>query len=598
MTSKSTLICAALAATVTLSHAQMTLLSHFSANQSGGFSAGEIAAFDKGTDRLFVTSSGSSVYRINIFNMANPLAVTGTGTIDFSTAFGATANMRGLSSVAVNSDKGFGVAALLPTANATTAGKIGYFNLATGAVIGTVDVGFHPDSVSFSPDGSRLIVVNEGEFNANTNTGGTGNLNTNSGNVNAPGSLTVVNVSTINSGNLANLTSLTAVTRDFSSGNLGAGVNLNGIRNSNLTAVQTSGTFINAVPDFSTPAIGIENAIEPEYASVIGDKVYVSLQDNNAIGEYDLTTDTWTKVTSLGTITQTIDANNTGSPVISISQSVKGLPMPDTIATYTAGGKTYVVTANEGDARNDDRDLSRFGDVAGIDNMNPLVDTDSPSNFLNTGTNANNGVRSDAQLGRLNISRLDGDTDGDGKIDAPTMIGTRSMSIWEVTAGGLTRVYDSGSFFETYIRDNDAAGWVDDRSDDKGPEPEGLTLGEIEGRTYAFIGMERTNGILMLDVTNPTNVTMSGYQRVVETDGSPTSGTPHRPESLSFVSAADSPNGQNLLIVGFEGTGNGSEAASERIAIFSVVPEPSTALLLGVAGVALALRRRARRVAA
>ncbi|MFZ4780630.1 MAG: choice-of-anchor I domain-containing protein, partial [Terrimicrobiaceae bacterium] len=303
-----------------------------------------------------------------------------------------------------------------------------------------------------------------------------------------------------------------------------------------------------------------------------------------------------TKVTNLGTITQTIDANDTGTPVISISQSVKGLPMPDSVATYTAGGKTYVVSANEGDARVDDRDLSRFGDVAGNDSMNGIVDTDGPSNFLNSSANANNGVRADAQWGRLNISRLDGDTDADGKIDAPTMIGTRSMSIWEVTAGGLTRVYDTGSLFETYISLNDTAGWVDSRSDDKGPEPEGLTLGEIAGRTYAFIGMERTNGIFMLDVTDPANVTMTGYHRIVVGNGAGSSGTPYRPESLSFVSAADSSNGQNLLIVGFEG--DGTNAVSEQIAIFSVVPEPSTAWLLGVAGVALALRRRARRVAA
>ena len=576
MKSKFFLTCAALAATATVSPAQLTLLSHFAANQAGGSSAGEIAAFDKGTDRLFVTSSGSSVYRINVFNMADPSSVTTHSTIDFSTSFsGSAANMSGLSSVAVNSGKGFGVAALIPNSSSGVVGKVGFFNLSTGANIGTLDVGYHPDSVSFSPDGAKLIVVNEAEFVPS----GT----------NRPGSISVIDVSSINSGNLANLISLTPTTRDFSPGNLDTGVTLNGVRNSNVAAVGTSGAFITTVPDFSTPASGIENAIEPEYASVIGNKVYVSLQDNNAIAEYDLTTDKWTKVTNLGTITQTIDANDTGG-TISISQAIKGLPMPDSVATYTAGGKTYVVSANEGDARVDDRDLSRFGDVAGNDSMNGIVDTDGPSNFLNSSANANNGVRADAQLGRLNISRLDGDTDADGKIDAPTMIGTRSMSIWEVTAGGLTRVYDTGSLFETYISLNDTAGWVDSRSDDKGPEPEGLTLGEIAGRTYAFIGMERTNGIFMLDVTDPANVTMTGYHRIVVGNGAGSSGTPYRPESLSFVSAADSSNGQNLLIVGFEG--DGTNAVSEQIAVYSVVPEPSAAWLLGAVGLAAALRRR------
>ena len=136
--------------------------------------------------------------------------------------------------------------------------------------------------------------------------------------------------------------------------------------------------------------------------------------------------------------------------------------------------------------------------------MNPLVDTDAPSNFLNTTTNANNGVRSDANLGRLNISRIDGDTDADGKIDDIRMLGTRSMSIWEKQPDRtLLRVSDTGSFFETHLRDFDSAGWVDGRSHDKGSEPEGLTLGAIDGHTFAFVGMERTNGIFMFDITNP-----------------------------------------------------------------------------------------------
>lgn len=559
-----------------VAHAQFTLLSNISANQAGGFSAGEIAAFDSVTDRLFVTSSGNGTHRVNIFDMSNPSAISATGTpIDFSTTFGGNAtNMLGLSSVAVNSSKGFGVASLIPTANTTTLGKIGFFNLSTGATIGTLDVGYHPDSVTFSPDGQKLVVVNEGEFNASSGT-------------NAPGSISVIDVSSINTGNHANLTSLTPTTRDFTAGNLSGNASISGIRNSNVAAVGTSGTFIANVPDFTNVANQNPNAIEPEYASVIGDKVYVSLQDNNAIGEYDLATDKWTKVTNLGTITQTIDSsdqNNAGvtNNLIAINQSVKGLPMPDTIATYTSGNKTYVVTANEGDARVDDRDVSRFGDIAGNDSMNNIIDQNAPSNLPLTQT----GVRANEALGRLNVSRLDGDTDADGKIDDPTMIGTRSFSIWEVTETGLTRVYDSGSFFETYISLNDPSGWVDSRSDDKGPEPEGLVLGEIDGKTYAFIGMERTNAIFMFDVTDPTNASFFGYNRI--SSGS----IPARPEGMAFVSAADSPNGQNLLIVGFEGDG---AASTERLAVYSVVPEPSTYALLAVSALGLGLFLRRRR---
>ena len=556
------------------SYAQMSLLSNFSANYGNGTSAGEIAGFDKVSKNLFVTSSSSAAYQINIFDLSNPSSAVGVGAIDFSSSFGSKADMSALSSVAINSAKGFGVASLIPTANTTTPGKVGFFNLSTRTSLGTIDVGYHPDSVSFSPDGSKLIVVNEGEFNASSAT-------------NAPGSISVIDVSSINSGNLANLLSLTPVTRDFSSGNLSSGVSLSGIRNSNLAAIGTGGTFISSVPDFTQAANQDPNAIEPEYASVIGDKVYVSLQDNNAIGEYDLTQNLWTKVTNLGTITQTIDAsdqNNSGAAnnLIAINQSVKGLPMPDAIAAYTSGNKTYVVTANEGDARNgDDRDVSRFGDIGGNDSMNNIIDQNAPSNFPLTQT----GARANEALGRLNVSRLDGDTDGDGKIDDPTMIGTRSFSIWEVTDAGLQLTYDSDNFFETYIRDNDLTGWVDSRSDDKGPEPEGLTLGEIDGKAFAFIGMERNNGIFMFDITDPNAPSFFGYTRT--SDGS---NTPLRPEGMSFISAADSPNGQNLLIVGYEGDGT----ASERIGVYSVVPEPQTYILLGIAAAFLLWRMRRR----
>jgi hypothetical protein len=234
------------------------------------------------------------------------------------------------------------------------------------------------------------------------------------------------------------------------------------------------------------------------------------------------------------------------------------------------------VTANEGDARNgDDRDVSRFGDISGDDSMNTILDSNYPT--------SNNSTRADTQLGKLYVSRIDGDTDGNGKIDEIRMIGTRSFTIWEVTDAGLQLTYDSGSYFETYIRDNDPTGWVDGRSDDKGPEPEGLTLGEIDGKTFAFIGMERNNGIFMFDITDPNAPSFFGYTRA--SDGS------LRPEGMSFISAADSPNGQNLLIVGYEGDG---ATTSERIGVYSVVPEPQTYLLMGIGAAFLLWRARRR----
>jgi len=551
--------------------ADLALLSNISANQAGGFSAGEIVAFDAGTDRLFVTSSGSNVYRVNIFGLSDPTTPSALGSVDFSTTFGLATAMSGLSSVAVDPLGRFGVATLIPAANTTTLGKVGFFNLATGAPIGTADVGYHPDSVSFSSDGSRLVIVNEGEFNPASST-------------NAPGSISVFNVAGINSGNLNTLSSLTAVTKDFSAGNLASGVSIANLRNSNLTAVGTTGTFIGSVPARGTAT---PEVIEPEYASIVGDKVYVSLQDNNALATYDLTTNTWVEVKDLGNRTITADLTDQGATTISVTQTVKAMPMPDTVATYVVGGKTYVVTANEGDARVDDRDVSRLGDIAGGDSMNPILDASFPT--------TQTGVRASADLGRLNVSRIDGDTNADGKIDEAVTIGTRDFGIYEQTAGGLVEVYKSGAFFEQYIRDNDVAGWVDSRSDDKGPEPEGLTLGVIDGRTYLFIGMERTAHIFQFDVTDPLSPVFVDSFRVADGANSPL-----RPEGFNFISAANSPTGVPLLVVGFEG--DGTVVTSERVAVFSVtgtaIPEPSTAAALagfGALGLAALRRRRSSR---
>ena len=556
--------------------ADLNLLSSISANQPGGFSAGEITAFDPGTDRLFVTSSGTNVHRINIFDLSNPSAPSALGTVDFSTTFGLATAMSGLSSVAVDPLGRFGVATLIPAANTTTLGKVGFFNLSNGSLLGTADVGYHPDSVSFSADGSRLVIVNEGEFNPSATTNPTA--------ANAPGSISVFNVAGINSGNLNTLSSLTATTRDFSAGNLGSGVSIANLRNHNTAAIGTTGTFIGAVPARGDATAEV---IEPEYATISGDKVFVSLQENNAIATYDLTTDTWTAVTDLGTREKLIDATDTSS-TINITQTVKGLPMPDTVATFTSGGKTYLVSANEGDARVDDRDVSRFGDIGGNDSMNPILDASFPVDQT--------GIRANAELGKLNVSRLDGDTDADGKIDTPVMLGTRDFAIYEQTSGGLVEVSNSGSFFEQYIRDNDVAGWQDGRSDDKGPEPEGLTVGVIDGRTYLFIGMERTAHIFQFDITDPVSPVFVDAFRLADGANSPL-----RPEGFNFISAANSPTGVPLLVVGFEG--DGTVVASERVVTFAVtgsaIPEPSSvAALAGLGALGLAASRRRRRTAA
>jgi hypothetical protein len=155
-------------------------------------------------------------------------------------------------------------------------------------------------------------------------------------------------------------------------------------------------------------------------------------------------------------------------------------------------------------------------------------------------------------LGRLKTTTTMGDTDGDGDHDLIYAYGGRSFSIW---ADDGTLVFDSGNAFEHVISQrspevfnaNGGVNKVDDRSDDKGPEPEALALGEIDGRTYAFIGMERNNAIFAYDITLPSDPHMVGYMMPAATHNSP--------EGLEFISAKDSPTGKPMLAIAYEMTG-------------------------------------------
>jgi hypothetical protein len=529
------------------------------------------------------SGAGPTTFGVQVLTLGNTGGLTERFQIDLNTGNTGLAGLSSVSGVALDPlGRSFGVAGVIPTDNTGTLGKLAFFNYNTGAVIGTINAGYHPDSVRFSDDGMKIYVANEGEFKP--------------GAAQAAGSLSIVDVSSITSGNLGTLPGLVASTFDFSPANLGGGASLSGIRNSNVAAVGTSGTFINSVPNFTLVGNQDAGALEPEFVTISQGKAFVTLQDNNAIGVFDLGTNKWEKINNLGTVTMTIDGSDTDLLKVTTG-TVKGLHMPDTIASFVVAGKTYLVTANEGDARVDDRDVSRFGDVGGNDSMVPILDANYPA----TAT----GVRANGALGRLNVSRIDGDTDNNGKIDDVTAIGTRSFSIWEVQGDNtLVRTHDSGPLdgllntLDTgaYNMNRGTTAQFDTRSDDKGVEPEGLTIFSVDGKTLLALMLERQNGVLLYDITDPNSPLYLDY---INTYGSGVAGADPNdrlvsPEGSLYISAADSPTGTSLLLVGYEGHDGGAAGAviEGGIGVFQVVPEPgSLALLIGGAAL-LGLRRR------
>ncbi|NEO45564.1 MAG: calcium-binding protein, partial [Moorea sp. SIO4A3] len=248
-----------------------------------------------------------------------------------------------------------------------------------------------------------------------------------------------------------------------------------------------------------------------------------------------------------------LDASNEDDGINIQNWPVFGLYQPDAIASFEANGQTYYVTANEGDIRDEEERIANL--------------TLDPEAFPDAET-----LQQESQLGRLRISTIDGDLDNDGDFDQLFAYGGRSFSIWD-EFGNL--VFDSGDDFERItaqqvpelFNSSGTPDTFDDRSDNQGPEPEGIVTGVINDRTYTFIGLERIGGVIVYDVTNPTAPEFVQYLPN-DNGGNPDDPVDREPEGLTFIPVEDSPNGEPLLVV--------AQEDSKTITVFSVNPGPGT----------------------
>ncbi|MFC3125595.1 choice-of-anchor I family protein [Pseudoroseomonas globiformis] len=428
-----------------------------------------------------------------------------TGASRFSLSAGALGSMGTANSVAVHGDV---VAASFDGAEQGGNGTVALFRLATDGgsaeLIRTVKVGATPDMVTFTPDGSQLLVAIEGEPTDSYATAENGSV------VGDP----VGGVATI----------------DAASGES----RFSGFTGFDTEALRTAGVRIAGVE-----GITAKTDLEPEYIafSADGATAFVSLQENNAIGILDVASGEWKAIHALGTKDhslegQGLDTNDQDGVPNVVTAPVRGLYMPDGIATFVHDGQTYLVTANEGDASEwgDYSDVARIKDVA--------LDSGAFPNAAE--------LQRDEDIGRLEISTADGDVDGDGQFEALYSFGGRSFSIWEVTDDGLARTYDSAELMERMLAEH-APGLLDDgRSDNKGPEPESVVMGTIDGQLYAFVALERADSVMAFAINGPTEVEYAG---IIATDDAP--------EVIRFISAEDAPAGVGgpMLIAPNEGSG-------------------------------------------
>jgi DNA-binding beta-propeller fold protein YncE len=495
--------------------------------------AAEIVAHDPANQRLFVVNADNST--VDVLDVQDPEQPTLLDTIDASTE-GASAN-----SVAVYGDL---VAVAIEAEPKQDPGKVVFYNTTDLNKAGEVTVGALPDMVTFTRDGTRVLVANEGEPSDDYS--------------NDPvGSVSII---------------------DLSNGVNNATVTTAGFDGFNGQAEQLKNDGLRIFG----PGATLAQDMEPEYIAVSIDdtKAWVALQENNAVAELDIAAGEITAIIPLGfkdhsIIGNELDASNDDDGINIRNWPVKGIYMPDSMVSYGYNGKTYYITANEGDSRDYDgfSEEFRIGDL-----------TLDAAAFPDAAT-----LKQDSQLGRLNVTSTLGAgttcdpsdpanvTLVDGEYDKSYVedncvyselysYGARSFSIWSEDGN---RVFDSGSEFEritaSLIPDNfngnNDENSFDNRSDDKGPEPEAVEVGIINGQTFAFIGLERVGGIMVYNVTNPQNPTFVQYINnrdfsVSDTQLEQGMAGDLAPEGMDFISADNSPNGKPMLAVGNEVSGS------------------------------------------
>lgn len=506
-------------------------------------SAAEIVAFHPASKRILTVNAVSGeVDILDASDAANPQKVS-------------TVSVGGdkeINSVAVRRD-GLAVAAV-QQADKTQQGEALFFDVSTGKELGRVGVGSLPDNVHITADGSYALLANEGEPSNELNATGDDYA------VDPEGSVSVIALpKTVSAPTEAD--ARIADFRAFDGTTLPEGVRVFG-------------------PEAHDAKPSID--FEPEYITSADGVAYVTIQEANAIAVLDIASATVTKILPAHITDHSqvpLDTSNKDGAAQLRTLGVKGLSMPDSIGAFKAGAKTYFATANEGDAR-------EWGVAEDEGGTGVYTEETELKDLIKEGKVCE-GALGDVVLdevankkvaGNLKVTNASGWNEEKGCFDEVYSYGTRSFSIYD-EAGNV--VFDSSSQFEeisaklhaeavlNHNADNESAEF-DDRSDNKGPEPEALAIGKVGDKTYAFVGAERLGGIFVYDVTEPANAKFTTYvnNRDFSTDEFPQAGD-LGPEGFAFVDKKDSPTGNYMLIVGNEVSGT-----TTTYDIKNLLPEP------------------------
>lgn len=500
-------------------------------NSNGGVA--EISTFDPASKRMFVINGPDTT--VKIVNIANPASPVLIATLSIK-PYGIDIN-----SIACNK-KGLIAMAVVDSNGKTNPSSIVFTDI-NGNYISKVKAGANTDHIIFTSDGNKLLCANEGEPNVGYT-------------IDPEGSVSIIDLSN----GAANLTQANVQTAGFTAFNAPTVID---------SKIRIYGKIQNGTSFLRNSTVAED--LEPEYITISDDNTtaWVTCQENNAIAVVNINTATVTNLLPLGYKNHRLlgngldpsdrDNGSNGAVAKIDTFPVFGMYMPDGISSYKNGSQTYLVTANEGDARADwgaaNNEENRLNDVAYV------LDTAKFGGAAGVAA-----IKANSFLGRLTVSNKTGDFDNDGKMDSIFAFGARSFSIWNGTTGAL--VWDSKDEFEqriksvlpAYFNAGHTTNALDDRSDNKGPEPESITVGKIKDSTYAFIALERIGGIMIYNITNPSapyfvqyinsrNFSVTPSQANLATVGD------LGPEGIVFIPSSESPNGVNMIMLSNEVSG-------------------------------------------
>jgi len=505
-----------------------------------GLGGAEISAVDSASKRLFITNGAKNTIDIvDISNVKKPKLIK---------AVSLTSN--GVTSIQSVAAKNGVVLVAAVMASKTAPGRIFVMDvngkLRPGLANG-IEVGALPDSVTISPNGKFALVANEGEPTNYCLTNGALPETTD-----PLGSVSIINLSS---------KTPTATTIDFKS------------YSERQNAITYAGGRIFG------PNASVAQDLEPEYAAFSADSKFgfVTLQENNSIATVDVETGAIINIVGLGVKNHNLfnaglDSSDRDNKIDIVARNIQGMYLPDAIGTVDAGGNTYMVTANEGDAREYacllggtdpskvEAEDSRLADVA---------DTTVDSTFKGSG------IAGRMKVTQFSPANISGEViRSTTKVKDAYSFGTRSFTVWKSNLNNgvfpADLVFDSGDAIERIIAQerprffnadwNTRSGFInaaESRSTSKGPEPEGLAIGKAYGRTWMVLALERDNGLMLYDMTNPVkpmfrqyiNTSIPGGDILVGSAGDVS------PEGVLFLEAAQSPTGKPMVVVSYELSG-------------------------------------------